>query len=330
MTIPKDPLEILKACNQEQQEKARAEGRRTLSPVKRRMIASSVKIGATLPDEVLFQHSVFCQTVLPYRNPGPDVRIWERKQGQVSLSLEAGRAKDPQGRFVPVGLPYGPAARLIVCHLNTEALKTRSPAVDVGDSLTAFVRRLQGFDPNGYQIRRTKDQLIRLAASLIRFAASREGRTVQVNTQIITTFEVWEESFEGERFLFPQEIRLSADYFESLQAHAVPLDERAIAALAHSSMGLDVYAWLAQRSHRVDPQRGQFIPWKALHAQFGQGYDRIRDFRRAFLGVLNMVKLQYPQARVKTDKDGMLIGRSPPPVPQRHIILLPPPTLPKA
>ena len=62
MTIPKDPLEILKACNQEQQEKARAEGRRTLSPVKRRMIASSVKIGATLPDEVLFQHSVFCHT----------------------------------------------------------------------------------------------------------------------------------------------------------------------------------------------------------------------------------------------------------------------------
>jgi hypothetical protein len=130
----------------------------------------------------------------------------------------------------------------------------------------------------------------------------------------------------GERFLFPQEIILSADYFESLQARAVPLDERAVAALAHSAMGLDVYMWLAQRLHRVDPQRGQFIPWTALHAQFGQGYKDIRFFRRAFLGVLKMVKTQYPQARVKTDKGGMLIGHSPPPVPSRHVMLLPKPT----
>ena len=131
---------------------------------------------------------------------------------------------------------------------------------------------------------------------------------------------------ENERFLFPQQIILSADYFESLQAHAVPLDERAVAALAHSAMGLDMYMWLAQRLHRVGPQRGQFIPWTALHEQFGQGYDRIRDFRRAFLDVLKMVKTQYPQARVKTDKGGMLIGHSPPPVPQRRIMLLPKPT----
>jgi hypothetical protein len=130
------------------------------------MIESSVKIGASLPDEVTFQHSVFCQTVLPYRDPGPDVRIWERKQGQVSLSLEAGRVKDPHGDYVPVGLPYGPAARLLLCHLNTEALRTGSAVVDAGDSLSAFVRRLQGFDPNGYQIRRVRDQLVRLSSAV--------------------------------------------------------------------------------------------------------------------------------------------------------------------
>jgi len=329
MTTPKDPVEMLKAREQEQQDKARAEGRRPLSAVKRRMIESSVKIDATLPDEVVFQHSVFCQTVLPYRDPGPDVRIWEREQGQVSLSLEAGRIKDPQGQYVPVGLPYGPAARLILCHLHTEALKTGSPAVDVGDSLTAFVRRLHGFDPDGRQIRKVKDQLTRLAAALIRLAATREGRTVQINTQIITAFEVWQENFEGERFLFPQEIILSADYFESLHKHAVPLDERAVTALAHTAMGLDVYAWLAQRLHRLDPQRGQFIPWTALHEQFGQGYKQVKFFRRDFKTTLNQVLTQYPAARVKTDKGGMLIGHSPPPVPQRHVILLPTPT-PKA
>jgi hypothetical protein len=35
--------------------------------------------------------------------------------------------------------------------------------------------------------------------------------------------------------LWPSTLRLSADYFESLTRFAVPLDERAIAALAHSA-----------------------------------------------------------------------------------------------
>jgi len=39
----------------------------------------------------------------------------------------------------------------------------------------------------------------------------------------------------------------------SRQTHAVPLDERALAGLAHSSLALDIYAWLAQRLHRVPP-----------------------------------------------------------------------------
>lgn len=49
----------------------------------------------------------------------------------------------------------------------------------------------------------------------------------------------------------------------------MPLDERAVAALSHSAMGLDIYAWLSQRLHRVDPRKPAFIPWTALKGQFG-------------------------------------------------------------
>ena len=329
MTTLDETLEKLKARAETEREKAKQEGRPTLSVVKRRMVESSVKIAATLPDDILFQHTVFCQIVLPFRDPGPDVRIWEREQGQIFLSLEAGRAKDPQGRYVPVGLPFGPAARLILCHINTEALQTGSPVIDVKDSLTAFVARLQGFRPNGHEIRKFKDQLTRLSASTMRLAVDRDGYSIQKNMHIVSEFTLWAERFEGERFLVPQHISLSAEYFESLQAHAVPLDERAVAALAHSAMGLDVYMWLAQRLHRVDPQRGQFIPWAALYAQFGHGYNRIRDFRRDFLSVLKVVKTQYPQARMAMDKGGMMLGHSKPPVlPRPLVVALPPPPPP--
>ena len=33
----------------------------------------------TGPEAILYQHSILCQTGLPYRNPGDDVRSWERR-----------------------------------------------------------------------------------------------------------------------------------------------------------------------------------------------------------------------------------------------------------
>ena len=298
---------------------------RALSPVKRRVIESSVQIAASLPDDIVFQHSVLCQTVLPYRDPGPEVRKWEREQGKVRLQITAGEVDDKRNRkFVPVGLPYGPTARLILTYLNTQALRTQNRVIDTHDSLTAFVRRLQGFNPNGQQIVRTKEQLIRLSVCNIRMAFHAGDGTGQINTQIVGGLNLWEERHDGQSFMFPKQIALSYEYAESLLAHAVPLDERAVAALAHSAMALDIYAWLAQRLHRVDPQRGQVIRWTSLHAQFGQGYKQLKFFRRDFKTALTQVLTQYPAARVKTDKGGMLLGHSPPPVPSRHVILLPP------
>src|SRR5579872_5929362 len=56
--------------------------------------------------EILYQHTVLCQTSLPYRDPGDGVRTWERLNGNVHLEVNAGKAMHPlQGRLVPVGLP---------------------------------------------------------------------------------------------------------------------------------------------------------------------------------------------------------------------------------
>jgi hypothetical protein len=76
------------------------------------------------------QHSVLCQTSLPYRDPGDEVRLWKRANGRVKLELQAGRLLDPTiDDFVDVGLPFGPKPRLVLCHLNAEALRTQSPFI---------------------------------------------------------------------------------------------------------------------------------------------------------------------------------------------------------
>lgn len=295
----------------------------TLTRKQEKLVETSAAIRAAQPERIDFLHTIQCQCGIPYRNPGDAVREWDRKQGDAVMRIEAGAAIDPRtGEFVKVGLPYGEKPRLVLIHLASEAVRNASAVVDVEDSMTAFARSL-GVEPNGQQLRALKDQLARLASSTIRMGIVEEGRAVQVNTQIVSAFDLWFPKQADQRVLWPSTVRLSDEYFQSLGRHAVPLDHRAVATLASSSMALDIYVWLAQRLHRVPPGRPQFITWVAAYEQFGQGFARIRDFRRRFLQTLGQVKSAYPSARLSADEFGLTLEHSPPPVPPRLTGLAP-------
>jgi hypothetical protein len=293
-----------------------------LSPVKQRLLQSALAIEAQDPASLLYQHTVFCQTSLPYRDPGRDRREWERRNGIIQLKVVAGEALNPEtGEWVQLGLPFGPKPRLILAYLNREALIHSSPEIDVGNSLTSFAKGLLGCDPNGREIRVLKDQLARLAGAMVRLGVMREGRAYQINTQVVTAFDLWFSKDHRHRILWPSTVRLSLDYFDSLQKHAVPLDERAIAALSQSAMALDLYAWLAQRLHRIEPSRPQFVPWAAVKEQFGWHYSAIRKFRQVFRQTLGEVLGQYRGAQLAMDERGLTLFHSPPPVKGRVAIV---------
>ena len=257
------------------------------------------------PENPLYMHTVFCQTSLPYRDPGDDVREWRRTNGNLVLKVIAGEVVDPNtGEDVLLNLPFGAKARTILMHMNQRALVTGRAAVEMEDSLTRFVSRVLQLDPHGRNMRMVKEQLARLAASTMRLAILKDGRTLMVNSQIVTAFEIWFPKDDRQRVLWPTIIQFSSEYFESLQAHAVPLDEAHISALCHSAMALDIYAWLAQRLHRIPPGKPITISWIALHNQFGQGYnpDRVDKFRQVFRVALKEVLTVYRSARVEEGK----------------------------
>ena len=298
------------------------------SKVQRRAIKTSVDIQMDPPEDIAFQHTVLCQTSLPYRNPGKNVLEWEREQGSVSLLIEAGKARNPEtNKWIQLGLPFGPKPRLILSHLNAEALKQGSPVIEVEETMTSFVRRIQNplkkvkAGPNGYEIRSFKDHLGRLSAAIIRLAVCTDRRAVQVDSKIVTAFDLWFPKDEQQRVLWPSTIRLSEDYFNSLQRHAVPLDERALGALSHSAMALDIYTWLAQRLHRIPEGKPQFIPWTALKEQFGHGYNRIDNFKRVFRVAMKQVLIQYTTANIEGDNRGLTLRNSLPPVPPRLFLV---------
>jgi hypothetical protein len=271
---------------------------------------------------ILYQHSVLCQTCLPYRDPGDAVRLWSRRNGYVKLELQAGRAFDARiDDFVDVGLPFGPKPRLVLYHLNAEALRTQSPVLELEDSLTAFIKRTLGLDAGGRNIRTVKDQLSRLSASDFRIGTSKDDRSLTLKGSIVEGFEIWTPRDVKQRVLWPSTIQFSMRYFESLMRHAVPLNETAVARLSHNAMALDVYTWMAQRLHRIEECKTVLVPWISLWEQFGHGYAQIREFRRVFKRTLKQVKVVYPESKFDLTAGGMTLRNSRSPIAKRLLPL---------
>ena len=293
------------------------------SLIRQRLLELGGDIATNSPEDLTFHHSVTCQCALPSARPDPGILSWERRQGRARLLIDAGKVIDPRsGDFIQMGLPYGPKARLLLMHLNSEAVRRQSPVIPVEDSMTAFFRRLMGRTQDGRQANMLKQQLSSLAAATFRMGiAQDEDRAFQVNTQVVTAFDLWLSRDDSQRVLWPATLKLSLDYFESLNRFAVPLDERAVAALAHSAVALDIYCWLAQRLHRIPEDKPQFIGWPAVQEQFGQGYAQLRQFRFFFIRLLTQVKAAYPEARIDVDGRGIRLCNSQPPVRKRMVVV---------
>jgi len=284
--------------------------------IRRRLITAAVGIQSESPDQIAFQHSLLCQVGLPRKETA--AREFTRVNGALSLSIEAGRLFDGT-QFVPQPLPYGARPRLILVHISSEAIRTRSPVVEVGNSAYGFMKTL-GFGVNGESYRQTRKQVLALSACTMTLGFMANGFPQTVKTAPIRKFEAWLQREGDHTIVWPGILELSPEFFASLQEHAVPLDPIALKSLRHSSLALDVYTWLSQRLCRVERLDGVKVSWRALHNQFGQELADVNNFRRKMLGtpkvpgVLAQVKAVYPNARFETIHGGLLLKPSAPPI----------------
>ncbi|GAV34667.1 Plasmid encoded RepA protein [Roseomonas sp. TAS13] len=264
-----------------------------------------------------FLYSGWAMTALPHSKI-PDDEAWRLENGQVVLLVEPGRRAAPGKADEWVGVPYGPTARLILIYLQTEALRTGSRSVELGGSMNAWFKRLdKKAGGNSYNL--VRQQAERIATCRLTFHSERNGVRAVRNQSIVEEGLLFSASAthdERQSSMFSEGVVLSEGFFNSLREHAVPLEERAIRHISHSSMAIDVYCWLAYRLHSI--RRPTPIPWPALHRQFGPSYGALGAFKRAFLSkVLPAALAVYPEAAEKgvevTDK-GLILRYTPPPI----------------
>lgn len=287
------------------------------------LILAGEQIRQEYPDRLQFSHSVLCQVGLPRKHTSQ--RHYERSNGCRSLLVEAGSLWNGLS-WAEQPLPYGAIPRLVLVHISTEAVKTRSRVIDMGDSMRQFLLEL-GIQPTGgprggYTALRRQMQA--LAACRMTLGMTDGTKATTIDAKPIKRFDAW--IFNGhedgaQQTLWPGELELSEDFYDTLTQHAVPLDYRALGALKHSALALDIYTWLAHRLPRVGNPMGTRVSWSNLKDQFGQDYGRSKDFKKSFRHALKQVCIVYADARLRDAPGGLILLPSRSPIPRPLIQL---------
>jgi Plasmid encoded RepA protein len=280
-----------------------------------REVAAAASYLADEAGGVGFLYSGWCQAALPHKRL-PDGQDWQVKSEHITLIVEAGVRPGPGDLPIPVGVPYGSRARLILIYLQTEALRTGCREVELGRSLREWLQRL-GIPQGGKSIKEVREQAERISRCRLTFHVQQGKRVGLVNQQIVDGTLFIEADEPRQSKLFVDKAKLSEAFFDQLKRHPMPLEEAAIRAISNNSMALDIYAWLAYRLHALPSSRP--ITWAALKSQFGQGFGAMRDFKRSFLDNLKLALAVYPAARVDVDEGGLVLHPSAPPVTPRQV-----------
>ena len=283
---------------------------------------------------ISFVSRIFCQVALPYRDPGP-MASWRRTNGTVTLRLTPGLITGKHGEQIDA-YPFGVMPRYLLAWMTTEvkrsgpALQDDGLTLDLGGSMRAFLRQIGinsatgGTNGSGTRLH---DQVTRLAYSSVTVTETREHGDGIWNHRgkafgfVDETNLWWSYRENGADTLWPNSIRLTPAWRDSIREAAVPLDTRALAIIQQAKAGplaLDLYYWLAHRFYTI--RKPTLVPWALLAHQFGSQYERLRAFRAAVVKQLRIVHLAYPQASVGVTRDGLLLAPSPLPVARQTVI----------
>ena len=277
----------------------------------RSVVDAAAAYMATEDSEIGFLYSGWCQAALPHKRL-PDDAVWQIRTDHVTLLVQPGHKSLPEGDPVPVGVPYGSRARLILLYLQSEALRTQSREIELGRSMNIWLRRM-GIPVGGKSMRDVRDQAERISRCRMTFQVSHGARKGLINQSILdTSMFVEDDADGGQGTLLLETARLSETFYEQLKRHPVPVEEAAIKQLANNSMALDLYCWLAYRLHCLETPK--LVSWKALHGQFGRSVNRLDHFRTYFRVNLELAQAVYPDAKLETSAEGLLMHPSRPPV----------------
>ena len=228
-------------------------------------------------------------------------------------------------------LPFGNIPRLLLAWVCTEAVRTQNRVLVLGDSLSEFMRKLGMEDRSGSargDRTRLRNQMKRLFHCQIELIYKHEHGERFIASRIADRGELWwDPKRPTERMLWDSKIRLGEDFFNEIIHHPVPLDMNTLKAMKRSSLGLDLYLWVAYRTFALT--RPLRLSWRQVYRQFGVDPAKASDkrtvdnFRTKCLRELTKIRVAWPELNYATAKGVLILHPSPPAIPaakQRELV----------
>jgi hypothetical protein len=211
-------------------------------------------------------------------------------------------------------LPYGSYPRIILSWIITEAIRTKSREIYLGESLSDFMRQLDISVTGGKtgSFNRFKQQFLSLMTSHITytFADPRSKKIIVINFHVADAVRFSCDSHED---FFKAKVILDENFFNEIIRYPIPVDKKALNVLMSSSLALDIYFWLTYKMSYIKKETK--ISFDSLKAQFGFGYNDTKygryEFRRKFVIQLKFVLALYNAAKVNICEDGIYLQPSP-------------------
>lgn len=269
-----------------------------------------------------FYARALAMCVTPYKDPKS--YFYKRKNGDFELTILSSQ-----------GVPFGVIPRLLMSWVTTECVRTKSPVLKVGASLSNFLRNVLDMQSGGGvrgNSTRVRNQMIKLFSSHIDAAhIGKDNRSftmknVSFAEELNLNFDELDTYFKSKEttLWIPQredvgawesELILNKKFFEECVTCPVPIDLRAYKALKGSPFAMDIYTWLTYRMSYL--RRESKIPWEALMLQFGANFNSSvdditsarRNFKKQFELAMKGVIVVYPNVNVDTSHSQYLILR---------------------
>lgn len=269
------------------------------------------------------------QATLPHLDPKlPNGMIYSRDTGRLTLTIAPTSPKH--------GIPYGTIPRMILAWLCTQVVLNKQrilddPTIWLGNSQADFLENELKMKNNGRDIRRFKEQSLRLFKSVISAEYSEDSET-DFSKRLLITDEshiFWHPSKDSQRGLWESHLRLTPSFCKEVLASPVPLDMRVYHSLSKSPLAMDIYVWLTYRMFVLRHSGRPFvrIPWSALMRQFGSNYGKwsslggrlergddrqgLYSFKSNFSKRLREVLNFYPDVKGHLDDTGDMLELTP-------------------
>jgi hypothetical protein len=287
--------------------------RAATSPLERVCVDAAAALSEIPADETRRLFGSLAATCLPYRDPGPDRQVWHRRGGDTHFAVTPGRS----------GFPFGAKARIMLLHLIDRAIRSGTPAVNMGQSMRGWLVS-NDIALGGMSYALVGEQSRRIAGCGLRVVQGNleDVAGPQPEPEVrafISGFEL--ETDDGSPIfaspqdaehtpVFPRCAFLDPGFFRHVLENRVVLDRAALQQISDNGWALDLYIWLASELPSLsEPVRHSWTTiWRDGFADHGPKH----RIKAKIIATLPLAAAVYPAARFIVENDGIVLIPSAP------------------